>query len=199
MRKEQREQGVPPNWMVYISVENADQSAQKAAQAGGTILAPPFDVMEEGRMAVLQDPTGAIFSLWQPKRTQGVGIAASDNTFCWADLNTVDPERAAEFYSQVFGWKLTKGEHDPSGYLHIQNGDGFIGGVPPAGRPNPQTPPHWLIYFQVGDVSVTAAKASQLGGKVYMPPRTIENVGDMAVVADPQGAVFALFKSARNS
>jgi predicted enzyme related to lactoylglutathione lyase len=197
MRKEQRAQGVPPHWMVYIQVENADQSVSKAAQGGGTVLAPAFDVMEIGRMAVIQDPTGAIFSLWQSKSRSGTTIGGVDNTFCWADLSTPNPERAGKFYSELFGWQLMKDEKDPSGYIHIKNGENFIGGIPPATHRNPNAPPHWLLYFQVGDVEAATGKVAQLGGKVLMPARKMENVGTWSIVADPQGAVFSLFKSAR--
>jgi predicted enzyme related to lactoylglutathione lyase len=196
MRKEQRAQGVPPNWMLYIAVENADQSVSKAAQAGGTVHAPAFDVMDIGRMAVLQDPTGAVFSIWQPKKHTGIGITG-DNTFCWADLSTPDADRASKFYGDLFGWQLMKDEKDPSGYIHIKNGEHFIGGIPPAKHRNPNTPPHWLVYFQVADAEAATAKAAQLGGKILMPSRKMENVGTWSIVADPQGAVFSLFKSAR--
>ena len=196
MRKEQRAQGVPPNWMIYLAVENADQAASKAAQAGGTVLSPAFDVMDAGRMAVIQDPTGAIFSVWQPKNSKGIGISG-DNAFCWADLSTPNPDRASKFYADMFGWQLMKDEKDPSGYIHIKNGENFIGGIPPATHRNPNIPSHWLIYFQVADPEAATAKVAQLGGKILMPARKMENVGAWSIVADPQGAVFALFKSAR--
>lgn len=196
MRKEQRAQGVPPHWMVYIAVENADKSVAKAAQAGGTVLSPAFDVMDAGRMGVIQDPTGAIFSLWEPKKSHGITIGG-DNSFCWADLSTPNPERASKFYAELLGWQLMKDEKDSSGYIHIKNGESFIGGIPPAEHRNPNSPPHWLIYFQVADVQTATAKAGQLGGKVLMPARQMENVGTWSIVSDPQGAVFALFKSAR--
>lgn len=196
LNKEQRDAGVPPSWNLYISVDNADQTAAKAAQAGGTVLKPAFDVMDQGRMAVLQDPTGAPFCVWQPKKSQGIGIAGVDGALCWADLNTGDPDRANKFYSQVFGWKLTTAEKDPSGYLHIKNGQDFIGGIPPAAHRNAQTPAHWLIYILTGDVGASAAKASKLGGKLLMPPNTMEGVGTWSIIADPQGAVFAVFKPA---
>jgi predicted enzyme related to lactoylglutathione lyase len=197
MRKEQRAQGVPPHWMLYISVTDADQAVSKAAQLGGTVLAPAFDVMDVGRMAVIQDPTGAIFSVWQPNRHQGVGVAGVDNAVCWADLSTPSPERAGKFYSGLFGWELTKDPKDPSGYLHIKNGEHYIGGVPPAEHRNPHVPPHWLLYFQVADAKAATDKATQLGGNVLVPLTTMEKVGTWSIVADPQGAVFALFKSAR--
>ncbi len=197
MRKEQRAQGVPPHWMVYIAVTSADDAVSKAAQLGGTVLAPAFDVMDVGRMAVIQDPTGAIFSAWQAKSRPSTTIIGVDNSFCWADLSTPDPEKAGKFYSGLFGWGLMNDPKDPSGYIHIKNGEDFIGGIPPATHRNPNAPPHWLVYVQVADVEAAAAKTGQLGGKVLMPPRNMENVGTWSIIADPQGAVLALFKSAR--
>jgi uncharacterized protein len=196
LRKDQRELGVPVHWNLYIAVDNADATAKLAAQAGGTVLMPPFDVMDEGRMAVIQDPTGAVFSIWQPKKTAGIGIAGEPGALCWADLGTPDPDRAGKFYSAVFGWKLEKGEKDPSGYLHVKNGEHFIGGIPPA-QPGSKMPPHWLMYIMVADVAATAAKGAKLGGKILMPAQDMAGVGTWSILADPQGAVFAIFKSAR--
>ena len=197
MRKEQRAQGVPPHWMLYVAVDNADDAVNKTAQLGGTVLAPAFDVMDAGRMAVLQDPTGAIFSVWQPRKSTGTTIAGVDNTFCWADLNSPDPDKAGKFYSGLFSWGLMKDPKDPAGYIHIKNGEHFIGGMLPAEYRNPNAPPHWLLYVHVADVAAATGKAEQLGGKVLMPPSTMENVGTWSIIADPQGAVLALFKSAR--
>jgi predicted enzyme related to lactoylglutathione lyase len=197
MRPEQREQGVPPHWMVYIAVESADEAARRAPELGGKVFAPAFDVADYGRMTVLSDPTHAVFSVWQPKSHRGVGIAGIDGTVCWADLSTSDPEKAKQFYTQLFGWKIAAAEQDPSGYLHIQNGEDFIGGIPQAGNRDPQVPSHWLIYFLVSDVDAAANKASQLGGHTLVAPQDIPQAGRMAIVRDPQGAVFALFKPER--
>jgi predicted enzyme related to lactoylglutathione lyase len=197
LRPDDRAHGVPPHWMLYIQVESADDAAAKAQKLGATALAPAFDVMTVGRMSVLKDPTGAIFVAWQSKGHSGIGIAGVPGTLCWADLNTPDPGRAKEFYSGLFGWKIEAGEHDKSGYLHIQNGEAFIGGVPPAAHQNPKAPPHWMIYIQVADVDATVAQAKAQGGKAYMEPMSMEGVGRFAVLADPQGAAFAIFKSAR--
>ena len=199
MKPEQRSQGVPPNWMVYVAVNSADDIAKKVAQLGGKVLAPPFDVMDVGRMAVVQDPTGAVLSVWQAKRHKGAGISGVDGTLCWADLSTPDPERARKFYADLFGWKIVTGEHDASGYLHVKNGEAFIGGIPPATHRKPKSPPHWLAYFTVSDCDKASAKAKQLGANIYLGPMTMENVGRMAVVADLQGAVFAIFQTMRHS
>jgi len=195
LREDQRAQGVPPNWIIYIAVDNADQAATKAKQLGGTVIVPPFDVMDLGRMAVIQDPTGAHFCAWQAAKNSGIGIAHVAGTLCWADLSTPDAKRASDFYSGLFGWQIMADEKDKSGYLHIKNGEHFIGGVPPAAHRQPGVPPHWLAYFWVDDVDSSAAKAKQMGAKPYLEPTTIENVGRMAVIADPQGAVLAVFNS----
>jgi predicted enzyme related to lactoylglutathione lyase len=199
LRPEERAQGVPAHWRLYIAVESADATAARAAQLGAKVLAPAFDVMDVGRMAVLQDPTGAHFSIWQSKRDSVNAISGVDGTLCWADLNTPDPERARKFYTDLFGWKITDDTDDdpPSGYVHIQNGEDFIGGIAPV-RPNaPRMPAHWMAYFQVSDCDATAAKAKEHGARFYMEPTTMENVGRFAIVADPQGAAFAIFQSAR--
>ena len=196
LQPQERTQGVPAHWNLFVSVSNTEESTAKAGQLGGKVIMPVMDVGEYGRMAVIQDPTGATFCLWQPKGNVGMRIQGQPGAFCWADLSTPDHERARQFYSGLFGWHLEAGEKDPSGYLHIKNGGNFIGGIPPAQHRDPHTPPHWLIYFAVADVDASAAKAKQLGARFYVEPMSIEGVGRMAVMADPQGAVSAIFKEA---
>jgi hypothetical protein len=193
MRTEQRAQGVPPHWTIFIAVANVDEAASRVAGLGGKLMAPPFDVYDAGRMAVVQDPTGALFDLWQSKVHSGLGIAGVHGTLCWADLLTPDVQRAKSFYAGLLGWTITASENDPSGYLHIRNGEQYIGGMPPSSFSPPNTPPHWLAYIYVANCDETAAKCNQLGGKTLMAPMNIEKVGRMAVLADPQGAVFAAF------
>lgn len=196
LRSDQRAQGVPPHWMLYVAVDSADDAAARAVQLGGKTLAAPFDVFEVGRMAVLQDPSGATFSLWQPKRRTGTGIGGVDGTLCWADLNTSDQGRAAEFYSGLFGWTIATEDEGGHGYFHIKNGEDFIGGIPPATYRDPSVPPQWLAYFLVSDCDAVAARAKELNGSVHLPPMTFEE-GRFAVLADPQGAVFAIFQASR--
>lgn len=195
MRPEQRSQGVPPHWMIYVAVESADETAERAARLEAKILAPPFDVFDVGRMAVLRDPTGAIFSIWEAKKHPGIGITGVDGTLCWADLSTSDPARAEKFYAGLLGWTIMRGDKDPGDYLHIKNGDAFIGGIPPAAHRDPHVPPHWLAYFAVSNCDKTAARAKELGATFHLPPMSLENVGRFAVLADPQGAVFAIFQA----
>jgi hypothetical protein len=196
LRPEQRSQGMPPHWMLYVAVESADAAAPRAAELGGTVIVAPFDVFDAGRMAVVRDPAGACFCVWQAKKNIGVGIAGADGTFCWADLSTPDRAGAGKFYSGLFGWSLTLGEGktDPSGYLHIKNGEEYIGGVLPDSHRNPNAPPHWLPYFRVADCDGSVDRAKQLGANLCLPPMTIENQLRFAVLTDPQGAVFAVIQ-----
>lgn len=197
LRPDQLAQHVAPHWMLYIAVDNIDAAAAKVPQLGGKVIKAPFDVFDAGSMSVIQDPTGAYFCLWQANKSTGIGIGSIHGTLCWADLSTSDPKRAQDFYSGLLGWQFTRDEKDTSGYLHIKNGEHFIGGVPPAKYLAPGAPSHWLAYFVVDDVDVSANKAKDMGAKLFVPPMTMEGVGRMSIIADPQGAVFAVFKSAR--
>jgi predicted enzyme related to lactoylglutathione lyase len=195
LKPDMRAQGVPPHWMLYVSVANADETAAKVAPAGGKVVAPPFDVMEFGRTAVFQDPAGATIAIWQPRMHQGIGVEGVPGTLCWADLMTPDQAAATKFYQAVFGWQAEPGK-DNAGYLHIKNGDKYIGGIPPAEHRNPNASPHWMPYFLVQDCEVATAVAKEAGANIYMAPMSMEAVGRWSVVADPQGAVFALFQPA---
>jgi uncharacterized protein len=113
--------------------------------------------------------------------------------FVWHDLNTKDVEGSKKFYGEVFNWKF-ESDHGP--YIHIKAGDEMIGGVRQMGANEPM-PPNWLGYVGVDDVAATVASITSAGGKVYMPTTKLENVGTFAVTADPTGAVFAPWKSAR--
>jgi predicted enzyme related to lactoylglutathione lyase len=184
---------IPSHWNLYINVESADHTVKRAGELGAKVLVPPFDVFTYGRMTVIQDPTGAVFSAWQPKEHPGIGVKDEPGSLCWADLNSPNPAAAATFYSQLFGWQI-EGSQNGSGYLHIKNDGEYIGGIPPLEYQNPNAPPHWLIYLLVADCDASTEKAKELGARVYMGPTTMENVGRLTVLADPQGAVSALFE-----
>jgi predicted enzyme related to lactoylglutathione lyase len=198
LRPDQQAQHVPPHWLLYIAVADADETAKKTAELGGTVFAPPFDVSDFGRMAVLADPAGAVFAIWQAKSHRGMGLAGVAGSLCWADLQTPDREKASAFYGSLFGWEFTLGkDKDPSGYLHIKCGEEFIGGIPPAQHAAPNAPPSWLIYILVSDCAASTRRAENLGARTLLAPLMIEGAGQMSVLADPQGAVFATFQLTR--
>jgi len=191
---EMTSQGVPPHWLSYVSANNADETAAKVKEQGGALIKEPFDVMDIGRMAVVQDPTGAVFAIWQPLKHQGAGIVNVPNSFCWNELATKDTKRAGEFYSNLFGWGKKVQQMGPMTYTSFMNGERPAGGMyePPPEMGN--VPPHWLVYFAVDDCDAKAAKASKLGGKTLTPPMDIPGTGRFAVIQDPQGAAFGIIK-----
>jgi predicted enzyme related to lactoylglutathione lyase len=193
MRPEQAAMGAPPNWGTYFTVKSADESAKKAKAAGGKIVVEPFDVMDYGRMAVVMGPEGAAFSIWQPGTHYGFQRVGEDNTAGWTELQTKDAAKSTKFLADVFGWAM---KEDPKGaYTEFKVGGKSIGGIRPMGADDP-FPPHWLIYIQLADCDATVKKAQSLGAKVLMPAMDVEKVGRFAVLADPQGAVFAVIKLA---
>ena len=186
-------QGVPPNWMSYVATKNADETTEKAKAAGATIMNGPFDVYTLGRMSVIQDPTGAVFSIWQAKDNKGSTAWAVPNAPVWNELGTGDTQKAGEFYSNVFGW--TKQQFPgPMEYTVFNNDDKGIGGMYQITPEMGPIPPHWLVYFAVEDADAAVQKAAGLGANVIKPAEDIPGVGRFAILTDPQGAVFALLK-----
>ena len=194
LMKEQVDAHVPPHWMPYVKVESADASAARAVSLGAQQIVAPADIPNVGRFAVLQDPTGAVISIFQPGKHRGMTIFGDVGALCWVDLNTNDAEKASKFYADWLGWTYETGK---DGYRHIINGTGqenMIGGMPPRMQAPPGTPSHWMSYFNVADCKAAAAKAAQLGANTLMPANAIPDVGTIAVLTDPQGAVFALYQ-----
>ncbi len=189
--QQQREAGVPPSWNSYITVDSADQALERAAQLGATVHAPAFDVMDVGRMGVVQDPQGAFFLVWEPKTHIGASLVNAPGALSWNELATPDMDASAQFYGDLFGWKIAPMEGVGMPYMTIQNQDAHgNGGIRPVMPPG--TPPHWLVYFGTDDIEASSIKATELGGTELVGPTDI-GVGKIAVVQDPQGAVFALY------
>jgi uncharacterized protein len=184
------QKGVPPHWMIYVAVTSADDAARKAGSLGAKTIMAPYDVMDFGRTAVLEDPTGAHFSVWEARTHKGMQVVDEPGAFCWGELATKDPEKAAAFYTSLFGWG-TKG--DPKGpYTEWTHGGQSIGGMMPIGAEWGDTPSHWGAYFQVTDCDVAVAQAKGLGAKAMLEPKDIPGTGRFALLADPQGATFSV-------
>lgn len=187
--QQQRDAGVPPLWNSYVTVESADDAAERAQKLGATVHAPPFDVMDVGRMAVIQDPQGAFFMPWEPKSHIGASLVNAPGALSWNELASPDPDVSAEFYRELFGWKIEPFEGMAMPYLGIQNSDGHSnGGIRPAAENEPS---YWLVYFGTEDAEAGAAKAGELGATALAQMDL--GVGKIAVLQDPQGAVFALY------
>ncbi|WP_028059367.1 VOC family protein [Candidatus Solirubrobacter pratensis] len=179
----------PPHWNCYFSVASADESSARAKELGATILAEPFDVMDAGRMSVLTDPTGAVASLWEARRTIGAELVNVPGAITWCDLLTPDAGAAEAFYGGLFGWTFEEipGAH---GYRVIKNGDRSNGGVMPLQAAG--TPPNWMPYFGHEDLERVLAEVGGLGGQVFNGPVRMPQ-GSIAVLGDPQGAALAVW------
>jgi predicted enzyme related to lactoylglutathione lyase len=183
----------PPHWNCYVTVDSVDAAAARVPELGGTVIAPPFDVLDAGRMAVIADPTGAALCLWEPRRHVGAALVNTPGALTWNDLITPDPEAAARFYGELFGWTA---EEIPGagGYRVIRNGDRSNGGMMPVDpqRMGADAPPSWIPYFGHEDVDRLVGEVGDLGGRLLNGPMRMPQ-GTIAVLADPQGAVFAVW------
>ena len=194
LTKEMLANGVPPHWMLYVKTSSSDDAHAKALQLGATSIEAPFDVPHVGRMSVIKDPTGAVICTFQPGGHRGTELFGQQTAPCWVDLNTSDPDKAAKFYADWLGWSYETGK---DGYRHISNGGGkedMLGGIPSDRPLPPGVPSHWMIYFLVADCAASAKKAADLGAKTMMPATPMPDVGTIAILQDPQGAVFALYQ-----
>lgn len=180
-------EGMPSHWNCYVTVADVDAEAAKAAQLGATIIAEPFDVFDAGRMAVFQDPQGAILSIWQARENIGAGLVNAVGALSWNDLISPDVAASAAFYHDLFGWEIN--EIAPGQYWSILNAGNQNGGMMPM---PPGAHPAWNLYFAVDDVDVTTARAGELGGQTVMGPMDISAATRFAVLRDPQDAVFSV-------
>ena len=194
MPDDKKEQNIPPRWQSYINVRDLEATVQSWQTHGGTVLFPPCDVMEAGRMAVMQDPTGAVVSLWQAKEHMGAELVNEVNTLCWNELQTRDAEKAANFYHAVLDWE-TEVDEKPPYYITCKVKGHMNGGMfdmDKAGLP-PEIPVNWAVYFNVEDIDVAIEKVKSTGGAVMMDPIDIEP-GRFTTITDPQGAVFTIMQ-----
>ena len=192
---EERAQHIPPHWGTYLAVNDVDQAAARVAAAGGQLLMPPMDVMDSGRMAIVADPTGGAVGLWQAKQHTGFGRIREPGAETWAELMTDDPERAAAFFRAVL--------EVPTEVMPMEGAEPYtlLGPAGEQGAGIMRKPPEmgempnvWGVYFEVADTDASAARARELGGTVLSEPMDIMP-GRIAMVQDPQGAIFGIIKS----
>jgi predicted enzyme related to lactoylglutathione lyase len=189
--EEERGRGVPPHWNSYVTVESVDDTASRARDLGGSVLAEPFDVMEAGRMTAFQDPTGATLCAWEPRASIGASLVNDPGAMTWNELATRDVDAARDFYRGLFGWEY---ETDETGYYTTIRNDGRMnGGIRPQTEQEAGIPPNWIVYFTVQSAEEAGRRAEEAGGR-RLVPATAVGAGTFSVVSDPQGAVFALFE-----
>ena len=185
-----QDMGVPPFWATYITVSDADAAAAAIEAAGGTVTVQPFDVFEAGRQAVGTDPTGAAFSVWQPKASIGAYLVNEHGALIWNELQTNDTEACAAFYSEVFGWSTHVTDMPNGPYTSFMLGEKAVAGMMEIQAEWGPVPPNWSIYFAIDDVDAAVAQAADMGAKLMMGPMDVPEVGRFCMLQEPQGAMF---------
>jgi hypothetical protein len=186
-------QPMPPHWLSYVLVDDLDAVLARVEQGGGRMLAPPLEIPEVGRFAVVADPQGAAVAPYQSAGGMDTGEQTmAPGSFCWHELLTSDVDGAKAFYRDVFGWETSPMAMGGQGFYHLfKVGDRRAGGMMalPAGA---GAPPSWLVYIAVADTDATVAKAESLGAGVHVRGTEIADVGRFAVLVDPLGAAFSV-------
>ncbi len=190
--------GIPPHWNVYLAVDDVDAVTGKVQGAGGAVVVPPMDVMEAGRMAFVADPTGGMVGLWQAGQHAGFQRVQEPGAFTWAELATDQPDAAAKFFASVLDVP-TEALPVPEGsdpYTIVGPAQEQRAGIAKKTAATAGMPNTWNMYLEVDDPDATATRAKELGGTVLVEPFDVPVAGRIAVLADPQGAVFGVIKSA---
>jgi predicted enzyme related to lactoylglutathione lyase len=191
---DKKAQNIPAHWMSYISVDIVDVTVSGAKNLGATILVEPLDVMHVGRMAVIQDPEGAVVALWQSKEDGPVAYK-ENKTIGWNELYVKDTNRAKEFYEDLLIWEPSVGKTDDGmDYTEFHLGPEAVGGMLEIQEEWGEIPPHWALYFQVANLQEKMKTVEDLGGSVVTEVMNAENVGNFVVIQDPQGAHFLMIE-----
>lgn len=191
MPEEMQQQGIPSHWTSYVKHDDVDSVAEKVTAAGGTVIFPPMDVMEEGRMFMAVDPSGATFGAWQPGNHRGAQVVNAPNTLVWNELQTHNLEATRTFYNDVFGWDVVT---DDNGYVMYKAEDRVQAGSMAIDASWGDVPSNWQVYFMVEDVNRVAERVKELGGSVIMGPMQAGEMGHFATCADPTGGVFTIME-----
>ena len=185
--------GFPPTWMAYVEVPSVDATIERAVKLGATVLAPAMDIPQAGRFAVLQDPQGGVIGILASAHPLAPETEPAPLEFSWHELTTSDQAGAIGFYEELFGWrKQSEVDMGPMGVYYMYGRDRFTyGGMM---RKPPEAPgTYWLHYVRVADSADAAAeRAVALGATIMVGPMEVPGGDRVAVLRDPQGAVFAV-------
>jgi len=195
---------VPSDWAAYMNVDDVDATVARAKQFGGRLIVPPFDVPRVGRLAGIADPSGAVFHLIKGVGNTGARVPQTTvGSFCWMELLTNDPAACSRFYGDLLGWTTTTMPMGDTEYtmLWVAGADpakkkGCVGGMEKIPAGGDAVPSNWLCYIMVDDVDAAVERVKKAGGTIDCEPKDIPSVGRCAIVKDPKGATFALFKGA---
>lgn len=185
--------GVPPTWNNYVSVDDAAAIEKRVVELGGKVVFPTQKADEAGSLAFFTDPSGAMFAVWQAGRHCGASLVNEPGALCWNELASKDIEASKKFYGDLFGWTFESDGGTPD-YTEFHVGEQVGGGMLPMQPEWGEMPPYWMAYFSVADIEASTRKVGETGGKIILPPKTIDHVGTFSVVQDPQGATFSLIQ-----
>jgi uncharacterized protein len=193
--EEAKKMGAPPHWIAYTSVENVDRTVAQATKLGARVHKPAFDVPKVGRIAILADPQGATFAIFQPESGEMKAPVDQAGNFSWAELHTTDYEAAWRFYSELFGWQeRSKMDMGPDGvYFMFNDPTGATKGGMANTASRMKMPPNWLYYITVDDIGAALKRITDKGGKILNGPMDIPGDDVIAQCMDPQGAMFAVY------
>lgn len=192
--KREKDAHTPPHWLGYVTVEDVAATAERVKKMGGQVFAGPMHIEKVGTFAVIADPTGGVIAAFRQDAAESPETDGppGGGTFCWNELASTDPAKAAAFYGEVFGWSWDEMDMGPMGTYRLAKRNG----KQVAGLMKTMVPGHsyWLNYIAVADVDAKTKEAEALGGKVVTPPMDIPKVGRFSVLQDPTGVHFALFR-----
>ena len=188
------QENLPPHWSVYVTVDDLAAALARATAAGGTVVFEPCDVLDVGRMAIIQDPQGAYLRLWYPLKHAGAGVMMEPGALCWFELATNNTEGAKAFYSATLQLDAVPDPDAAFPYTLLKRGAQPVAGIMEIGADWGPVPPNWGVYFGVNDVEATVAKAHELGGGVIVAPTDIADFARFSVLRDSEGAVFSVIK-----
>ncbi len=183
--------GAPSAWLTVLLVGDVDAATADVDRLGGTVVMPAMDVMTQGRMSVIQDPSGAIVALWQAIEHHGAQVFNEPGSLMWNELDTRDRDRALSFYSELLGWRW---ETDDNGYCTAFLGDDsqpVAGAMDMPAMVPAEAPSYWMVYFAVADCDEAVARTQELGGQVFLPPMPM-GPGRFAGIVDPAGAMLMI-------
>jgi uncharacterized protein len=193
---DQKSQKIPPHWLVYLAVEDAEATAKQAKALGGRIVVDAYDVEKLGRMAILLDPTGAMFAIWETGSHGGMTIDPGEpGSLCWCELMTPDLEKVAPFYAALFGWIVELQEGQGMRHARCRIGDAPVADMMAIGSGHGRVPPHWLAYFAVESCAAASKIVGEAGGRTLVAPSALTEGTTFSIVRDPEGAIFGLMGS----
>lgn len=199
LNEEQKKHEVPPHWLSYVASDDVDATLEKVKKNGGSVMMGPMDVKPDGktlvgRMGVVSDPQGAAFAIWQAGSQPGAELVNEPGSLCWSELMTSDTDAATKFYTSVLAWGTQTMEMSMGVYTMVMVGERPNAGIMKTPKESGEAPPNWVVYFAVDDCDARMKKAESLGGKTLFGPTDVPQVGRMAMLQDPQGAVFSIIK-----